>query len=162
MKTLWKVQRLFKQLWSRVKRWNSIPNTKYMDIQKLITTECKSALDKFGVWFIAYWEKFSPDPKVLQIYILLFPTAPPVPVHFLVCSTDPIINKTSFRQEHLGIPAGPDGSDRTSYPVMENQTRPVGYATGRISYLPCGGYHTRCLILATRHVEYYSVDAPAK
>jgi hypothetical protein len=37
----------------------------------------------------------------------------------------PISNKPSFRQEHPGVSDGPDGSDGTSYPLTENQTRPV-------------------------------------
>jgi len=39
---------------------------------------------------------------------------------------------------------------------MENQTRPVAQAMGRIAYLPCGGYYTMPLILAMRRVVYYT------
>jgi hypothetical protein len=39
---------------------------------------------------------------------------------------------------------------------MENQTRPVAHATGRIAYLPCDVYYTMPLILAPHRVVYYS------
>jgi hypothetical protein len=39
---------------------------------------------------------------------------------------------------------------------MEKQTRPVAQATGRVAYLPCGGYYTMPLIIETRHVVYYA------
>jgi hypothetical protein len=39
---------------------------------------------------------------------------------------------------------------------MENQTRPVTQATGRVAYLPCGGYYAIPLILAMRRVVYYA------
>jgi len=51
-----------------------------------------------------------------------------------------ISNNSSFRLKHPGVPDGSDGSDRTSYPLTENQTRPVSQATGRVASLPCGGY----------------------
>jgi len=39
---------------------------------------------------------------------------------------------------------------------MENQTRPVAQATGRIAYLHCVSYYTMPLILAMRRVVYYT------
>jgi hypothetical protein len=67
-----------------------------------------------------------------------------------------ISNNPSFRLKHPGVPDGSDGSGGTSYPLTENQTRPVAQATGRIAYLPCGSYYTMPLILATRRVVYYA------
>jgi len=67
-----------------------------------------------------------------------------------------ISNNSSFRLKHPGVPDGSDGSGGTSYPLMENQTRPVARATGRVAYLPCNGYYTMPLILATRRVVYYA------
>jgi len=61
------------------------------------------------------------------------------------CSND-ISNNPSFRLKHPGVPDGSDGSGGTSYPLTENQTRPVTQATGRVAYLPCGGYYTMRLI----------------
>ena len=66
-----------------------------------------------------------------------------------------ISNNSSFRLKHPCVPDGSDGSGGTSYPLTENQTRPVAQATGRVAYLPCGGYYTMPLILATRHIVYY-------
>jgi len=40
-----------------------------------------------------------------------------------------ISNYSSFRQKHLGVPDGSDGSDGTSYPLMENYTLPVALHT---------------------------------
>ena len=67
-----------------------------------------------------------------------------------------ISNNPSFFLKHPGVPDGSDGSGGTSYPLTENQTRPVAQATGRVAYLPCGGYYTMPLILATRRVLYYA------
>ena len=67
-----------------------------------------------------------------------------------------ISNNSSFRLKHPGVPDGSDGSDGTSYPLTENETRAVAQATGRVAYLPCGGYLTMPPILATRRVVYYS------
>jgi len=67
-----------------------------------------------------------------------------------------ISNNPSFRLKHPGVPDGSDGSGGTSYPLTENQTRPVAQATCRVAYLPCGGYYTMPLILATRRVVYYA------
>jgi hypothetical protein len=67
-----------------------------------------------------------------------------------------ISNNSSFRLKHLGVPDGSDGSGGTSYPLTENQRRPVDRATGRVAYLPCGGYFTMPLILVTRRVVYYA------
>jgi len=67
-----------------------------------------------------------------------------------------ISNNPSFRLKHPGVPDGSDGSGRTSFPLAENQTRPVAQATGLVPYLPCGGYYTMALILATRRVVYYA------
>jgi len=50
-------------------------------------------------------------------------------------------HNSSFRQKHLGVPDGSDGSDGTSYPLMVNYTLPVTQATGRVAYVPpllCG------------------------
>jgi hypothetical protein len=60
-----------------------------------------------------------------------------------------ISNKPSFCQEHPGVSDGPDSSDGTSYPVTENQTRPV-------AYLPCGGSYTMPFIFATHRIVYYT------
>jgi len=67
-----------------------------------------------------------------------------------------ISNNPSFRLKHPGVPDGSDGSGRTLYPLTENQTRSVAQATGRIAYLPCGGYYTMALTLATCRVVYYT------
>jgi len=67
-----------------------------------------------------------------------------------------ISNDSSFRLKHPGVPDGSDGSGGTSYPLTENQTQRVAQATGRIAYLPCGGYYTMPLILATGRVVYYT------
>jgi len=67
-----------------------------------------------------------------------------------------ISNNPSFGLKHPGVPDGSDGSGGTSYPLTENQTRPVAWATGRVPYLPCGGYYTMPCILATRRVVYYT------
>jgi len=67
-----------------------------------------------------------------------------------------ISNNPSFRLKHPGVPDGSDGSGGTLYPLTENQTRPVAQATGRVPYLPCGGYYTMPLILETRRVVYYA------
>jgi len=67
-----------------------------------------------------------------------------------------ISNKPSFCQEHQGVSDGPEGSDGTSWPLTENQTRPVAQATGRVAYLPCGGYYTMPLVLAMHRVVYYA------
>jgi len=77
-----------------------------------------------------------------------------VPFHYAIFM--PIRNNSSFRLKHPGVPEGSDGSDATLYPVTENQTRPVAEATGRVAYLPCSGYHTILLILATRRIVYYA------
>jgi len=68
----------------------------------------------------------------------------------------PISNNPGFRLKHPGVLDGSDGSGGTSYPLTENQTRPVAQAMGRVAYLPCGGYYTMPLILATRRVVYYA------
>jgi len=51
-----------------------------------------------------------------------------------------ISNNSSFGLKHPGVPDGSDGSDGTSYPLTENQTRPVAQAPGGVAYLPCGSY----------------------
>jgi len=74
---------------------------------------------------------------------------------------DPISNKPSFRQKHPGVsdgPDGPDGSDGTSYPLTENQMRPIAQAMGHVASLPCGGYYTMPLILIAL---YIMLAAPA-
>jgi hypothetical protein len=50
-------------------------------------------------------------------------------------TTSFISNNSSFRQKHLGVPDGSDGSDGTSYPLTENYTLPVVQATGRVAYV---------------------------
>jgi len=67
-----------------------------------------------------------------------------------------ISNNPSFRLKHPGVPDGSDGSGGTSYPLTENQTRPVAPATDRVPHLPCGGYYTMPLIHATRRIVYYA------
>jgi hypothetical protein len=67
-----------------------------------------------------------------------------------------ISNNSSFRLKHPGVPDSSDGSGGTSYPLTENQMRPVAQATGRVAYLFCGAYYTMPLILATRRVVYYA------
>jgi hypothetical protein len=62
---------------------------------------------------------------------------------------DIISNNSSFRLKHQGVLDGSDGSDGTLTPLTENQTQPF-------AYLPCGGYYTMPLILATRRVVYYA------
>ena len=47
-----------------------------------------------------------------------------------------ISNNPSFRQKHLGVPDGSDGSDGTLYPLMENYTLHVAQATGRVAHIP--------------------------
>ena len=44
-----------------------------------------------------------------------------------------ISNNSSFRQKHLGVPDGSDGSDGTSYPLTENYTLPIAQATGSVA-----------------------------
>ena len=59
-------------------------------------------------------------------------------VVLLVISTD-----ASFRLKHPGVQDSSDGSDRTSYRLMENYTLPVTHVTGCIAYLTpflCGQY----------------------
>jgi hypothetical protein len=68
--------------------------------------------------------------------------------------TPNISNNPSFRLKHLGVPNGFDGSRGTSYPLTENQMRPVAQAMGRVEYLPCDGYFTMPRILATRRIVY--------
>jgi hypothetical protein len=41
-----------------------------------------------------------------------------------------ISNKSSFRLKHTGVPESGDVSDGTSYPLTENQTRPIAQAMG--------------------------------
>jgi hypothetical protein len=67
-----------------------------------------------------------------------------------------VSNNPSFRLKHPGVPDNSDGSSGTSYPLTENQTRPVAPAIGRVAYLPCGGYYSMPLILVTRWVVYYA------
>ena len=67
-----------------------------------------------------------------------------------------ISNNSSFHLKHPGVPDASDGSGGSSYPLTENKTRPVAQATGCVAYLPCGGYYTMPLILATRRVVYYT------
>jgi len=65
-------------------------------------------------------------------------------------------NDSSFRLKHPGVLDSSDGSDWTSYPLTENQMRPVAQATGRVAYLTCGGHYTMRPILATGRVVYYA------
>ena len=67
-----------------------------------------------------------------------------------------ISNNPSFRLKHPGVPDGSDGFGGTSYPLTENQTRPLAQAMGCVPYLPCGSYYTMPLIQATRRVLYYA------
>jgi len=54
---------------------------------------------------------------------------------FLLGSSSYISNNSSFRQKHLGVLDGSDGSDRTSYPLTEHYMLPVVQATGRVAYI---------------------------
>jgi len=47
-----------------------------------------------------------------------------------------ISNDPSFRQKHLGVPDGSDGSDGTSYPLTENYMLPVAQATCCVAHVP--------------------------
>jgi len=38
-----------------------------------------------------------------------------------------VSNNASFRQKYQGVPIGSEGSDRTSYPLMEKYRLPVAY-----------------------------------
>jgi len=67
-----------------------------------------------------------------------------------------ISNNPSFRLKHPGVPDSSDGSGGTSYTLTENQTPPVAQATGRVAYIPCGGYYTMPPILGTRRVVYHA------
>jgi hypothetical protein len=71
----------------------------------------------------------------------------------LAAKTD-IGNKPSFRLEQPGISDGHYGSNGKSYPLTENQMRPVTHATGRVTYIPCGGHYTMPHVLATRPIVY--------
>jgi hypothetical protein len=44
-----------------------------------------------------------------------------------------IKNNPSFRLKHPSVLDGSDGSDGTSYPLMENYALPVPHATGRVA-----------------------------
>jgi len=44
-----------------------------------------------------------------------------------------ISNNSSFRQKHPGVPDASDGSDGTSYPLMEDYMLPVAPATGCVA-----------------------------
>jgi len=46
-----------------------------------------------------------------------------------------ISNYSSFRQKHLGVLDGSDGSDGTSHPLTENYTLPVTQVMGRVAYV---------------------------
>jgi len=46
-----------------------------------------------------------------------------------------ISNNSNFRQKHLGVPDGSDGSDGTSYPLTENHTLPVAQAKVCVAYV---------------------------
>jgi hypothetical protein len=67
-----------------------------------------------------------------------------------------ISNNPSFSLKHPGVPDCSDGTAGTSYPLTENQTRPVAKEMGRVAFLLCGGCYTLNLILATRRVVYYT------
>jgi len=47
-----------------------------------------------------------------------------------------ISNDPNFRLKHPGVPDGSDGSDRTSFALMENFTLPVAWATGSVAHIP--------------------------
>ena len=64
-----------------------------------------------------------------------------------------ISNDPRFCQKHPGVPDSSDGSDGTSYLLMENYTLPVPKATGRIAHIPpllCGDVYAP----SERHVCY--------
>jgi hypothetical protein len=45
-------------------------------------------------------------------------------------------NNSSFSLKQPAVADGSDGSDRTLYPLTENETLPVAPVTGRCAYLP--------------------------
>jgi len=56
-----------------------------------------------------------------------------------------ISNDPNFHLKHPGVPDGSDGSDGTSYALMENYTLSVAHATGGTAYVPpllCGDVFT--------------------
>jgi hypothetical protein len=63
---------------------------------------------------------------------------------------DNISKNRSFNQKLLGLQNGSDGSDGTSYPVMENCTLPTTQGTGHIAYL-----HP---LLRTEHVVMHTLQ----
>jgi len=46
-----------------------------------------------------------------------------------------ISNNCSFRQKHLGVPKGSDGSDGTSYHPTEKNRLPVAQATVHVAFI---------------------------
>jgi len=44
-----------------------------------------------------------------------------------------ISNNSSIRLKHPGVPDGSDGSDGTSFPLLENYTLPVAQVMGRVA-----------------------------
>jgi hypothetical protein len=67
-----------------------------------------------------------------------------------------ISNNPSFHLKHLGVWDSSDGSGETSYPLMENRTRPIAQPLGCVEYIPCAGYYTLPLIHATCRFVYYA------
>ena len=64
-----------------------------------------------------------------------------------------ISNDPTFGLKHPGVPDGADGSDGTSYDLIENFTPSVALATGRVAYVPavlCGDIYAS----SERHVCY--------
>ena len=64
-----------------------------------------------------------------------------------------ISNDASFRQKHPGVPDGSDGSDRTSYPLMQDFTVHFTQVTGRIAHIPPVLFHD-VYAPSERHVCY--------
>ena len=103
--------------------------------------------------------------SILRAYIRAYMAAsiPSCAIRRIVESTlrsvpENISNKPSFHQEHPGVSDSPDGSDGTSYPLTENQTRPLAQTTGRVAGLPWGSYYTMPVILVALNI---TLAAPA-
>ena len=108
--------------------------------------------------------KLVTSPGIAHMYTFVMNTSNTLPEsyqqrvhkHTLETVKRHISNNPSFRLKHPGVPDGSDGSGGTLYPLTENQTRPIAQVTGRVPYLPCGGYYTMPHILATHRVVYYA------
>ena len=102
------------------------------------------------IFLTIYMEPLHHVERVTRIHLRSLPGPKCIP------QRSSISNNSGFRLKHPGVPDGSDGSGGTSYPLTENQTRPVAQATGRVAYLPCGGNDIMPRILATCRVVYYA------